>query len=93
MACRYYDDGDCLKMTRDELDRATRLLCKMVAHFGVIPGDAELAKWKEEHDEQDRRRVAAEQAEQTRKRERARQESIAAAAEELAALERVGGRR
>jgi DNA-directed RNA polymerase specialized sigma24 family protein len=68
MPCTYYSDGELHRMTRDELDKATRLLCKMVNHFGIVPGDAELAAWKVDHDAMDAKRTAADQAERERRK-------------------------
>ena len=56
MPCGHYLPGELESIQREELDLATRLLCRMIARFGIVPGDAQLAKWKAEHDEMDRRR-------------------------------------
>ena len=57
---RYYEEI-CQMGVR--LDLATNMLCRMIRHFGVIPGDAELTAWQVEHDEMDRRRPARERSE------------------------------
>jgi len=92
MGCRDYTDDDHAIRAQEKLDLVTRLLCKMVTHFGVIPGDEELAAWKKKHDEMDRIRVAAEEAEAAKEAERVRQRNLVERAigkltlEELAAL-------
>jgi hypothetical protein len=62
MPCTYYSDHELRVMAQRELNEATRLLCKMVQHFGVVPGDAELAAWKAKHDAMDAEREALVQA-------------------------------
>lgn len=94
MPCVYYSDDEHRRMARADFDRVTCLLCKMIAHFGVIPGDYELAAWKADHDAMDRRRIEAEEWARKRKEEEERRKQVAAQArekltpEELEALKR-----
>ena len=59
MPCRDYSDYEYGQIIQRKLNDVTRLLCKMLAHYGTIPGDEELRLWKEEHDELDRRHAEA----------------------------------
>lgn len=92
MPCRTETDDDILFDLRQKTNHLTKLLCKMVAHFGVVPGDPELAEWKEEHGEIDRRRVRREQAEREAEASREKRKELAQRAaakltpEELEAL-------
>lgn len=80
----YHDDPNTIR----RLDLATRLLCSLCrritksGHDSLIYGDGELAQWWGKHQEADRKRVAAEEA------EREREEVIEAALAKLSPKER-----
>lgn len=77
MPCRYYSDYDIAQMNaaeakkiQDALDYATRMACTAVRHLSGLgfdfAQDPELAAWKVKHDEMDRKRELAEQAQALR---------------------------